>query len=764
MLIKKLKLQGFKSFAQPTNIEFSTNLENKCGITAIVGPNGCGKSNVVEAIRWALGEQSLKALRGKKSTDVIFHGSEKKARLGMAKISLYFDNQDQSMPIDYSEVIISRQIFRNGDSEYSINGNKTRLIDILDLLAKANFGQRSYSIISQGQIMTILLSSAINRKIFFEEATGVRMHTIKREETIRKITRTKENLQRVNITLQELKPRVNSLTRQVNKLAKQDKIKDTLLILQKQYYSKIWNKIKKECEITNENWQKARFKHQTLSQQIKENQEKINQLINLNEQTKPWKKLEEDYQQLITQKNELSQQESFLYGQIVSIQQQSTLDSEEQTEINIPSQNIQQTLIVLKNIKQEQEKLINSLSNIKDLNELSPLIKLADKIKNEITDLINPKQTRTQAPTPQKNKQENKLLNDLLKQRQLLKEQIKQLNAQIEQVKTKINQSQLSEDKERQKTLAQQTKWQEQQNDFNRAIQQTNEIKIDLTRIETRKQVLEEEIYQELSLMPDQLPILKQPINQEEILAEIDKLKYALQMIGNIDPSIDEEYNECSQRYQFLNTQSVDLKKANSSLNQIIKKLDQKIEKQFRQNFSKINQRFQHYFTILFGGGKAKLIFHEQEVNQSDGQELDVDSYSKTKSVMYGIDILVNPPGKRSKNIETLSGGEKTLTALALICAIISTNTPPFVILDEVDAALDESNSSKFANILESLSNKTQFIVITHNRGTMQKANALYGITMGNDGISKLYSLKLESEFRPLLKEDEVQSPVRDKH
>ena len=336
MLIKKLKLQGFKSFAQPTNIEFSTNLENKCGITAIVGPNGCGKSNVVEAIRWALGEQSLKALRGKKSTDVIFHGSEKKARLGMAKISLYFDNQDQSMPIDYSEVIISRQIFRNGDSEYSINGNKTRLIDILDLLAKANFGQRSYSIISQGQIMTILLSSAINRKIFFEEATGVRMHTIKREETIRKITRTKENLQRVNITLQELKPRVNSLTRQVNKLAKQDKIKDTLLILQKQYYSKIWNKIKKECEITNENWQKARFKHQTLSQQIKENQEKINQLINLNEQTKPWKKLEEDYQQLITQKNELSQQESFLYGQIVSIQQQSTLDSEEQTEINIP--------------------------------------------------------------------------------------------------------------------------------------------------------------------------------------------------------------------------------------------------------------------------------------------------------------------------------------------------------------------------------------------------------------------------------------------
>ena len=404
------------------------------------------------------------------------------------------------------------------------------------------------------------------------------------------------------------------------------------------------------------------------------------------------------------------------------------------------------------------------MSNIKDLNELSPLIKLADKIKNEITDLINPKQTRTQAPTPQKNKQENKLLNDLLKQRQLLKEQIKQLNAQIEQVKTKINQSQLSEDKERQKTLAQQTKWQEQQNDFNRAIQQTNEIKIDLTRIETRKQVLEEEIYQELSLMPDQLPILKQPINQEEILAEIDKLKYALQMIGNIDPSIDEEYNECSQRYQFLNTQSVDLKKANSSLNQIIKKLDQKIEKQFRQNFSKINQRFQHYFTILFGGGKAKLIFHEQEVNQSDGQELDVDSYSKTKSVMYGIDILVNPPGKRSKNIETLSGGEKTLTALALICAIISTNTPPFVILDEVDAALDESNSSKFANILESLSNKTQFIVITHNRGTMQKANALYGITMGNDGISKLYSLKLESEFRPLLKEDEVQSPVRDKH
>src|SRR3989338_376279 len=193
MFLQKVEIQGFKSFAQKTILEFprpgqgcplvrngvvisdSERLKGGvCGIACVVGPNGAGKSNIVDAIRWVLGEQSLKSLRGKKSQDVIFSGSEKKSRLSLASVTLHINNEDGTMPVDYKEVMISRRIYRNGESEYRVNKSRVRLQDILMLVAKSNFGQKSYSIVSQGSIDQVIMASPADRKDYFDEAVGVK--------------------------------------------------------------------------------------------------------------------------------------------------------------------------------------------------------------------------------------------------------------------------------------------------------------------------------------------------------------------------------------------------------------------------------------------------------------------------------------------------------------------------------------------------------------------------------------------------------------
>jgi len=229
--LEKLEIQGFKSFAKKTVLEFPEKVKGLHSITGVVGPNGSGKSNVADAIRWVLGEQSIKTLRGKKSQDVIFSGSDKKSKLGFAEVSLYLNNEDKQAEIDYTQLIITRRVYQSGEGEYLINNNKARLTDIQMLLAKANFGQRSYSIIGQGMADSVLSASLQERKELFDEAVGVRQFQIKREQALNKFKGTRENLAQTELTLQEIEPRLKSLTRQVKKLEKREEIEKELKVL-----------------------------------------------------------------------------------------------------------------------------------------------------------------------------------------------------------------------------------------------------------------------------------------------------------------------------------------------------------------------------------------------------------------------------------------------------------------------------------------------------------------------------------------------------
>lgn len=877
MYLEKLEISGFKSFAAKTVLKFTP------GITCIVGPNGSGKSNIVDAIRWVLGEQSLKLLRGKKAEDVIFSGSDKKARLGMSQVDLYLDNEDRKAPIDYSQIVITRRIFRNGESEYSINKNKVRLQDILLFLAKSHFGQRSYSIISQGAVDSILSAPPQERKNFFDEAAGVRQYQIKKEQSRLKLDHSQENLRQAEGLIQEIEPRLKSLTRQVRKLRKREEIEKELREIQGQYYRNLWSEIQNQVKGQNQELAEKKEVQESLEAEVLEVQKGLGNLSKEESRSEIFQKLQQEYDRIIAQKNNFLREQVVLKGKLEiehrksgslnlvwlerrkedlekeidsnqgeianlkkviedkrgfydqklgeqkkvvkefeKIEQELLIAKDElqaKTVINLPEiqqeldfiYNLQkdflgklkkaESLEEVKKLERKAEKVEKSLEKFKERlqkssstadpsrilalqKELSDFLKTKDSLVNEINELrlsLEIKEARLkilwkifQNSQTELEKIKNEIQEiqidprDKSKARaqfeqasQTLEANLKSLDLELKKVQEKIDHFNREEQKKKEQLFSLQKEFQRKQSHLNNLNSEINEIKVKLARLAVKKEDLEREMRDELPV--DFLEsIYKSPLvgfkthswPREELSQKIQKFKHQLELIGGIDPETITEHEEVDKRYNFLTSQVKDLKEAIKSLEKVISKLDEKIKKQFHGSFERINKEFERYFKLLFNGGRAKLLLlkeylEEPEELEEDSEKEEVEEEaSKIKTsrekIVTGVDIQAIPPGKKLKSINMLSGGERALTSIALICAILASNPFPFAVLDEVDAALDEANSVKFAEILKRLSQRTQFIMITHNRATMQKASIIYGVTMRDDGISKLLSVNME--------------------
>ncbi len=743
MHLKSLEISGFKSFARKTTLTFNQ------GITAIVGPNGSGKSNIADAVRWVMGEQSIKTLRGKKSEDVIFSGSDKKTRLGLAEVSLALDNTDHQVPIDYSELLITRRIYRNGDSEYLINNTKSRLTDINLLLTQANFGHRTYSVIGQGMIDNFLISTPQERKEFFEEATGVKQYQIKKQQSLNKLAGVWQNLTTLKIKISEMEPQLRLLTRQVKKLAKRKEIETKLRDNKILYYTSYWHEInstyleqQKNITTLEETKNKINLTYQNLEQ-------KLNQLTKNNSSSKERSLLRQEEQKLIDQKIKVKEELLTL-----RVTQTNQLNSNLHQLEKISPHQLKEINQQLEKINLLHQKITTLIDNDEDKNLIKQEIININKKINSILKLIQPYIKEIKLPAKELTP------NPQLKQ---LEQKLDQLNKQISLIQQKINSSEDQDTQDRKELWQLQNEFTASQRKLNDINAQLNNIRVELARTETKRFDLKQEISLELNdfdnLSQDKTNI-KHLSSQEktQLLQEINKLKNQLEIIGGIDLEIESEYETTQQRYDFLTQQQEDLSQTGESLKKLIDELDEIIKKQVKKSYDEINKYFKKYFTMLFEGGHAELTLIKEKINLSKEKEETDDELSadntnkainffqtKNSAPAYsGIDVSATPPGKKLKSINALSGGERALTSIALICAIISSNPSPFVVLDEVDAALDESNSIRFANILKELSHKTQFLVITHNRASMEQANLLYGVTMGSDGVSKILSIKLD--------------------
>ncbi len=241
--LSSLELHGYKTFANITNFAFPSM------VTAIVGPNGSGKSNIADSIRWVLGEQSFSLLRAKKTEDMIFAGSENKPRSGMASVSIAFNNHDNWLPIEYSEVVLTRRAYRDGQNEYLINNQRVRLKDFYELLGKTGLADRTYTIIGQGLVDVALSIKPDERRKLFEEAAGIGLYRTRKEEAIKRLETTRRNLDRILDILEEIKPRLRSLERQAAKANEYLRLQSELNNLLREWYGYYWFKGQEELKI-----------------------------------------------------------------------------------------------------------------------------------------------------------------------------------------------------------------------------------------------------------------------------------------------------------------------------------------------------------------------------------------------------------------------------------------------------------------------------------------------------------------------------------
>ncbi|MEK7615295.1 MAG: AAA family ATPase [Patescibacteria group bacterium] len=740
MYLEKLEIQGFKTFAKKTVLSFLPPGEKRCPVTAVVGPNGSGKSNLADAIRWVLGEQSLKLLRGKQSEDVIFSGSEGRARGGFAEVSLSFNNEDGAMPIEYGHVTISRRLFRDGTSEYILNEGALRLSDIQLLLAQANVGQRSYSVIGQGMIDHILVSTPEERKAFFDDATGVKQFQIKRHEAMLKLKRTLENLNDLEMLMKEIEPRLRSLKRQANRLEERAAVEQELRGLEEKYYGSLWWTLVDETEEAKKRFHASDKTMSDLQAELKILEQKTKEMEGEDIKDEGLAALQKEYREQ-QKKCELSRRAQF--------------ETEKSIELSKVKAQSNWAPLPLSKIIEGVEEIKLKLEKLKKFEKLEEVMTAIDEVFGHSNTLVS----RLQRPNPEDIKPDPELIAKL----KTLQVEEKEMASQLSQIEKQIDSYAAKEQKVRTELIDSQRAFRSKQQELHVLEQNRNQHEITLARLEERSENLKREMDEFMKEAGPSVRVTRVAIarNADDLHPEIQRIRYKLELIGGIDPEIIKEYQETKTRFEFLETQVTDLQQAIASTEKIVKELDDQIEKQSSKVFGEINKKFQHYFKILFGGGSCnlvKLTSEEIEAEEVTPDRVFADTgtaerektdeiqekMKKHEDPIVGVDIQATPPGKRMKSLNLLSGGERALTSIALLSAIMDVNPSPFVVLDEVDAALDEANTIRFASILDELSQKSQFIVITHNRATMEKADVLYGVTMGDDGVSSLLSVHLE--------------------
>jgi len=742
MHLKRIEISGFKSFAQKTTLEFDKE------ISAIVGPNGSGKSNVADAVRWAIGEQSIKNLRVKKSENLIFSGHTQGA--GKAGVSLFFDNLDHKLPIDFDEIEISRRLYKSGENEYFINGSKARLLDILELLSRVGINPKSYCVVSQGMADAILRASSEERRSIFEDAAGVKPYKIKRGETLRKLDLAEQNLSRVRDLLAEISPRLSFLKRQANKAQKLSVVKSQLEDILKTWYSFNLNRLyRQKSEVS--------VKKDKLDNIFSQSQEKLGKALEKMNQIKAssgsldvrqdnLREILENVQNKIDERiKNLAVSETRLKIE----QERGDKFGEEAVDISIDyikekiSEIHQAVGAIISAMRHPAKNAGSGDENERNISDLEKRVK-------ELLEEINSGKVPIDKKISERRKAEKeKILRSFSGEITEHKANLSKLYQERDAARKQISEGATDDKTRRSEFFALQEEINKDEEAANKLRDEKQTIVIEDTKISTRIEDLANEIKVELTgISVDEILKLKvTEIDEAETEAQINKLKREYIQIGGIDPAVIDEYKETEERHNFLSKEAEDLDKAVMDLRKVISQLDEKIEEQFDAVFKKINFEFNKYFRTIFGGGGAALELFEIKKSGNEwesGEPAEGGETENNKKSEKGISVKVNIPGKKIKDLEMLSGGERSLTSSAILFAIISSNPPPFVVLDEIDAALDETNSQKIAEIIKQIGGETQFIVITHNRAMMRQAKTIYGVSMTDESISKIISVKFD--------------------
>lgn len=727
LALKSIELSGFKSFGKKSELLFTSP------IAGIVGPNGSGKSNVAEGFRFVLGEQSMKSMRSRRGEDLIWGGSPAMPRQNRASVKVVFDNSKRLLDIDFKEVVVERVVYRDGQNEYLLNGSQVRLKDVIRLLAGANIGGSGYQIISQGEADRILNASPKERREMVEDALGLKLYQHKKVEAERKLEETAVNIDKTKSLRRELAPHINFLRSQVEKIEKARELKDELAAKLGEYLARENAFLKQEdAKLKHEagaeenemraltaRLQEARAKRggnendaaQELQRQVQEFQRKLSEVRRRREEIA----------------RELGRAEGALEAANVTVE----------------------AIVPVPHVRQFVRDIDETLSQAEREGDISAIRSTISKIRENIRSFVD----GLSGAAPVTNEEARRDV-------ERLTASLKQIEAEEVKIATDLEMARAGIAQSREASFAAERESVELESRIREIRSRLDAANTARVQLASLKQRFDEEVREGIALIGAALPrwdehevpegaLSEDRSAQEKRRREIERFKIKIEEsgVGNGDAVV-KEFTQTKERDEFLARELADLEASAAKLQDIIAELEKTIDEKFKEGLKQINEALRNFFAKLFGGGDAKLFIEEPRRLRSKRTEDDEDGEDEVmveeEELYAGLSVSVHLPRKKVHGLEVLSGGERALTSIALIFSMSQVNPPPFLILDETDAALDEANSKRYADMIRELGEKSQLIVITHNRATMAAAGELYGVTMGQDGVSKLLSVKFE--------------------
>ena len=721
MQLKHIKLSGFKSFVDPTKISFPTNM------VGVVGPNGCGKSNVIDAIRWVLGELSAKNLRGESMVDVIFNGSEKRKASGQCSIELLFDNSSAKIGgeyASYNEVSIKRVMTRDAQSDYFINNAKCRRKDVQDIFLGTGLGPSSYAIIEQGMVSKLVSAKPDELRTHIEEAAGVSKYRERRRETESRIKRTKENLSRVKDIRDEIGRLIKRLENQAKAAEKYKKLNDEksqieldTAILFSLEAKNNRDDLQKKLDSLNRDLKIKNAESETIQSQIDQFRTENESVLT-------------EYES--AQKNfysigaEIAKREA-------NLQNINKTENETKFKLEKTKENLEKAKETEKNFDQlsPSEQAIHILNEIiatlkKYSIQNDSILDKANKLKVLLAEILNIASAQSKTLTEEYQSRQEDLSKEIFEAEKLKSSIEEEMQTYVEEssqaesvlISLRQKQSKFNEDLrslENNKSIV--------ELDSRSISEKITNIRLDLKTYEINLENSNKKI-KAAGIDIEKIDFTKyEELSISELEDKLADVEAKIIRLGAINLAAPEEIEEESKRKEELDKQYDDLIEALDKLNGAIKKIDNETKTIFKDSFDAVNIKLKEVFPKLFGGGLAEL-------NLTDDDPLHA-----------GVILMARPPGKKNSSISQLSGGEKALTALALVFAIFDLNPAPFCLLDEVDAPLDDLNTLRFINMVEEMSKTVQFIFITHNKVSMERSDYLMGVTMQEAGVSRMVSV-----------------------
>ncbi len=749
MRLKEIEIAGFKSFAKKSALSFDTS------VTAVVGPNGSGKSNVVEAFRFVLGEQSMKSMRGKTGADLIFRGSSGASKLSRAAVSITFDNSDgvfafplhdggsgDTTPLLFETITFTRELFADGTSKYLMNGTEIRLKQMVELLSSVNIGASSHHIISQGEADNILRVNSRDRREMLEEALGLKVYHHRIKESESKLAKSTETLKEVQSLRRELAPHLSFLKKQVEKIEKGKTIRSELEDALLQYLAT--EKLHVEQEAT-------RIADATMLIQHKKH----------------------DLERALS---ELPREESAVdFGTAMS-RERSALAAIRDKRRTVESRigRLQGMIEVERRVVHERvavgavgvtfdsveyTELLNDLEKAIDTIARADSLAAVQSALAHVSSILVSLQSR-QAPSVAIDTSAPRTSESLADMAHELEQLERELVAVVEdetvsqETLSKLEMARDQHALTQQSTVAARYRIEGELTGCNAEL---HILAAAQTACTERRTYFDSELREAAFLFgPQFLHALQSTPGIPELdlhdqKRTIDRLKIRLDEHAGIGHEVVGEYESTIERDAFLAREVADIESSVRNLETLIIDLKKILDDKFTTGVTVINERFSEFFKTMFGGGSAFLsITAEKRRKRKTDEDLEMtdDEETDDRFMERGIEVHVSLPEKKVKDLHMLSGGERSLVSIALLFAISQVNPPPFLVLDETDAALDEANSRRYGDMVERLSEYSQLIVVTHNRETMSRASVLYGVTLGSDGSSKLLSIKFDEAVK----------------